>query len=502
MNHREKKFYKVLSLQLCMLCFCSALICQSVAEEFNKVCEDHGLIGSTLVTICGEEVTTYNFGESHLDPSIEVNDLTKYRIASISKLVTAVGAMILVDDGLLDLDEDVSTYLGWTLRNPGFPDVVITPRMLLSHRSSIIDGGGYSNFIGSTFNQWPPAPLSQLLIEDGSDYSADMFNAITPGTYFNYSNVNFVTVGTVIEAVSGQRFDVFFKERLFDPLGIDGGFNIHEITDYQNLATLYRNDLVQQDDYYDSAPVEPDLDTYVVGGSAQLFGPQGSLRVSVEELSRVLQVLMNEGKYNETNILSPESTEQMLNEEWTYNGSNGNNYFGLFQEWGLGVHHTTNQVGEDIVFQEYDMSGHAGEAYGLISDLYFTKEIPMGFVWMTNGYHPGFSYEFASNSSYYQVESALYKMLEEQVLEGCKATATKSIENLPTLTYSQADSNLNLTISESIDKLRIIDVQGKAYYSSDKKGTSYTVHSKGLPTIIIVVMERDGKRWSKKLILY
>src|SRR5688500_4600445 len=63
------------------------------------------------------------------------------RIASVSKLITALGVMRLVDAGVIELDRDVSDYLGWELRNPAFPDTPITLRLLLSHQSSLVDGG-------------------------------------------------------------------------------------------------------------------------------------------------------------------------------------------------------------------------------------------------------------------------------------------------------------------------------------------------------------------------
>ena len=65
------------------------------------------------------------------------------RVASISKLVTAIGVMRLVEAGKLDLDADASEQLGWRLRNPAFPATPITLRLLLSHRSSLTDGAGY-----------------------------------------------------------------------------------------------------------------------------------------------------------------------------------------------------------------------------------------------------------------------------------------------------------------------------------------------------------------------
>jgi len=65
------------------------------------------------------------------------------RIASVSKLVVAIGVMRLVEQHKLDLDADVSDLLGYTLRNPAFPDAPITLRLLLSHRSSLTDGVDY-----------------------------------------------------------------------------------------------------------------------------------------------------------------------------------------------------------------------------------------------------------------------------------------------------------------------------------------------------------------------
>ena len=67
----------------------------------------------------------------------------KLRVASISKILVAIGVMQLVDKNLLKLDQDISDYLGWSLRNPKFPQQEITARQLLSHTSSVRDGPRY-----------------------------------------------------------------------------------------------------------------------------------------------------------------------------------------------------------------------------------------------------------------------------------------------------------------------------------------------------------------------
>src|SRR6476659_253122 len=80
------------------------------------------------------------------------------RIASISKLVVALGVMRLVEQGRLDLDRDVSDTLGWTLRNPAFPDRPITLRLLLSHRSSLRDDVDYAIPLGTELRAALAAP--------------------------------------------------------------------------------------------------------------------------------------------------------------------------------------------------------------------------------------------------------------------------------------------------------------------------------------------------------
>ncbi len=462
---------------------------QSMEEAFISNSQSNGLIGASLVTICGDDVQTYSYGLSHLAENVTMTDSTRYRVASISKLVTAIACMTLVEDGLLDLDTDVTNFLGWELRNPAHPSAIITARMLLSHTSSIIDGSGYSDFIGHTFNQWPPSPLPELLLPGGEDYTSDMFNTTIPGSYFNYTNVGFVTLGTIVEAASQQRFDDYTREHIFEPLGIQGGFNLYELPDYVSLAALYRNDVVQSDDYYANAPTSPDMDLYIPGQSAQFFGPQGSLRVSAEELSRILQALMNEGSYNGIQILSPESVETMRSMAWSYDGTNGNNYFGLFREWGLGVHRTTNTTGEDVVFPGEVMLGHPGEAYGLISDMYWSETVPFGFVWMTNGYHPGFSYDFGTSSTYYSVEEELFQDLKTLAFESCQtALGLEEVLSRATPFYWYAELGAIIVKSEvSIKEIQLMDESGRVVHQIKPNAMESKIDTSALASGIFVI---------------
>ena len=125
------------------------------------------------------------------------------RVASISKLVTAIGAMRLVEQGKLDLDADLSPLLGWQLRHPAFPDTPITLRLLLSHRAGLTDAAGYYAI-----------PLDGSL-RDTTDDPRAWDDAHAPGTFFRYTNLNFAVVASAMERATGERFDKLMQRLVF-----------------------------------------------------------------------------------------------------------------------------------------------------------------------------------------------------------------------------------------------------------------------------------------------
>lgn len=164
---------------------------QNLADDIYDIQAEHNLMGGVVTLVCENDYyQTVPFGFSDYDRQIWADEETMYRIASVSKSVTAVALMQLVEQDLIELDEDVSSYLGFDLVNPNVPFMAITARQLLSHTSTIVDGSGYAGFLSATYNQNPIPPLSELLDAEGSYYTSDMFNNNTPGNYFNYSNIN------------------------------------------------------------------------------------------------------------------------------------------------------------------------------------------------------------------------------------------------------------------------------------------------------------------------
>src|SRR4051812_8944250 len=171
------------------------------------------------------------------------------RVASVSKLIVALGVMRLVEQGRLDLDRDVSDTLGWSLRNPAFPDRPITLRLLLSHRSSLRDGVDYAIPLGRTLQSVLAAPVA---------FDAEH----PPGAFFRYSNLNFPVIASVMERVSGQRFDRLMADLVLRPLGLDACFNWTTCSDaaLSRAAVLYGADgSVLRDDLGGGRPHRPVL---------------------------------------------------------------------------------------------------------------------------------------------------------------------------------------------------------------------------------------------------
>jgi CubicO group peptidase (beta-lactamase class C family) len=383
---------------------------QSLDIQLQDIANEYDIAGMSVAVIKeGQIVYNQGFGMADFGQNLPVTDSTDYRIASVSKMVTAVGFMQLYEQGLVSLDANISNILGYQVKNPHFPAIPITPRMLLSHTSTIVDGNTYNNFLADTYNELPPPDMEELLNNNGSYYSNSNFLNKQPGTYFQYSNLNYGIIGTLIEKISGVRFDEYMRMHVLEPMGIYTGFNVYNLPDISNLAVLYRkqngNWVPQADNYGGNPPTSPDYSGYTIGSNGLLFAPQGGLRISAPNIAK-MAIMLTDGTYNCVPILHDSTAQRMKTVQWTYNGTNGNNYYGLFRSWGLGLQRTTNTNNADIVCPAYRMWGHAGEAYGLVSDVYFNDTLQTGVVFITNGC--GVGYDTPPNSAFYEVEADVF----------------------------------------------------------------------------------------------
>lgn len=313
------------------------------------------------------------------------------RIASISKLVVALGVMRLVEQNKLDLQRDVSDYLGWKLRNPTYPDDKITLAMLLSHTSSLRDNGeGYLIPLGESVE----ARLADPKMWDAAHGPK--------AGYFEYGNINFPVVGSIIEKVAGERFDKAMDRLVMQPLKLRACYNLGggcTDRDAERVVTLYRpNGDVARDDLGGKLPGCPvflkegasdcDLTRYTLGSNGALFSPQGGLRISPKELAAIARMLARRGVAADgSRFLTARSVAEMERPRWRYNGRNGTTDSGYFCTFGLAVHilgANRNPACRDrLPGQTSVLYGHSGEAYSLRSGVWYDPKTQSGMAYYT-----------------------------------------------------------------------------------------------------------------------
>jgi CubicO group peptidase (beta-lactamase class C family) len=311
------------------------------------------------------------------------------RVASVSKMVTAIGAMKLVDQGKLDLTSDVSRWLGWPLRNPNFPDRPINLTMLLSHTASIREhDDDYVIPLGDSLQQ---------VMADPKNWDAGH----GPGDgYFAYVNLNYPIVGSIIEKVTGVRFDIWMRREILEPLRLDACFNWPACSDVA-VARAVELDTPEgkpvKDDLHGTRPGCPvfvkvgtpcDLNLWRLGENGSLFAPQGGLRISARGLARIGRMLLGEGTLDGVRVLSPQSVGLLLTQVWTFNGSNGATDGGFYCGAGNGTHQLPNRIAgcaDDMGTRGAILLGHAGDAYGMKSGLWIDRQRGRGITYFVTG---------------------------------------------------------------------------------------------------------------------
>ena len=359
-----KKFLKAAVLPI----FATALIIscgetkeEIVANEIQQIMETNKAVGLAVVAVKdGQVVYNNTFGYKDLDAQTPLSKDDIFRIASISKSFTATGIMQLVEQGKLDLEADVSDILGFKVRNPKYPKVPVTVRMLLSHSSSMNDYNGYFSL-----NSINP---------DSSKTWKTAWNDYEPGTKYEYCNMGFNTLGTIIEIVSGERFDQYIVNHIMKPLGVYAGYEIASL-DSSKFVKLYEYDtekgtFVNSPDAY--APRTKEIANYVMGKSTPIFSPTGGVKISAQDLAKVMMMHMGLGTLDSTTIINKESAELMQSQIIPTNEEGTTGY-------GFAI------CTADKLLDGVTMIGHTGSAYGVYTAMFWDAERKFGFVVMTNG---------------------------------------------------------------------------------------------------------------------
>lgn len=318
--------------------------------------------------------------------AVEAND--PVRIASISKFIMALTALRLMDEGKVDLNRDVSDYLGWTLRSPHHPDAPVTLVHLLSHRAGLSDRAGYI------------IPLSESLQAKLADPAA-WRDVGPPGeAAFEYANLGSPLVATVLEAASGERYDRLVERLVFAPLGVkaclnwvgcDAGMRAKAVTLYRHTGEV----AADGPDRLPSActiPVaeggECSLDAYVPGTNASIFSPQGGVRIGMMDLAKIGQALL---RMNANGFFSDTAMRRWFGDMAAAANDHEPGAAAVdFCAYGLAAYALSDEAPctDDLFGDGHGRIGHGGEAYGLRSGLWLSFEQATSFAYFTTEVPP------------------------------------------------------------------------------------------------------------------
>ena len=317
------------------------------------------VVGLSVAVVKDNKIIyNHSFGYKDLEQKLPLQNDHIFRIASISKSFTTTAIMQLVAKKQISLDQDVSALVGFKVRNPKFPSTVITLKMLLSHRSSINDSEGYFSLDAIDPAKNPNWEKS--------------YNAYEPNKGYMYCNLNYNLAGSILEKITGVRFDQYIQQQILDPLGLYGGYNVNAL-DSNLIAKIYEykrdsTKFTHSPSAY--APRTEEINNYTMGRSTPIFSPTGGMKISAHDLAEYMIMHSQLGKHKGKRIIPKKLSKQMqaiISEEENY---------------GMALETSTQLIpGKTMI-------GHTGVAYGLYSIMFFEPKEKIGFVVISNGCDP------------------------------------------------------------------------------------------------------------------
>ena len=322
-----------------------------IQAAIDTAAKRYGAVGLQVAVVeNGELCDTYAYGWATRN-QVSMTANHKMRVASISKVLVGISAMLLREEGIVDLDASIGEYWGCTVKNPYHPETPISLRTLLTHTSS----------------------LAELEAADASSISSvkarlqgSGFTRGTPGdaAIWNYNNYGFAVLGMTLELASNRHLDAILQERLFVFMSIDGAFASGDIQHTELLANLYRNGGEI------SRAVETQKGIHIKaqpGGSGIFFA--GGMTISAADLGKLVGLMAADGRYEGVQLMTEESVRIMESRQEIPGGS--------YQA--IPMRYRTDIYGRDGLYY------HTGSAYGVFNCISYDPETGDGVVVLTVG---------------------------------------------------------------------------------------------------------------------
>ena len=315
-----------------------------VQQQMKK----HNVTGLSLALVDDQRVVwAEGFGYADLAHNVPATPETLYRAGSITKLFTASAILQLVERGLLDLDQPITTYLPEFSFKTRFPDTPpITIRHILTHHSGLprdIPLGMWST---------NPQPYATVLHDLKSRY------VLHPPNYiFSYSNLGMTVLGEVIERVSGEPYATYVSHAIFNPAGMTTASIETGVATSPLMAHAYNQ-----------KKEEPELPLRDI--------PAGGLNASVLDLARFAQMVFAQGRAGDHHIVKPETLRMMLTPQ--------NQGISLDLDLKMGLGWLLSGFGELQRHNVGTVASHGGGTFHFMSQLVTVPDHKLGAVVMSN----------------------------------------------------------------------------------------------------------------------
>ncbi|MDO3409394.1 beta-lactamase family protein [Saccharibacillus sp. CPCC 101409] len=321
---------------------------QFIDSVFNRTAVQNRLQGAgVVVTVVGNgtALLSKGYGYADIETRAPVDaDRTLFRIGSITKTVTAAAVMQLADQGKIDLEQDVQTYMnGLTFADDaGTP---VTMADLLTHTS------------GFDYTEGPVVAGKYKDAEALDAYVKHYMPSVIrqPGTVYRYDNFGYNLQGYIVQQVAGAPYEETLRRNLFEPLAMnDSGFDLNEETK-NRLATAYDSSMQK----IESLPTNP------------LVSPTGGMLTTGADMGKFMLAMLGRTNPGGVQVLSGQSLEKMESAQFGFSAEMPNTTYGLA--------YTAHQLNNDE-----EVVGKGGNLPGFASHLWLLPERGVGVFISTN----------------------------------------------------------------------------------------------------------------------
>lgn len=320
-------------------------------EALGKAAEERRASGLSAAAVSGGKLIFEGaLGYRDTARGLPATPDTIYRMASVTKHISAMTLMTLVDEGRAELDADISSYLGYKVRNPYWPEVPITLRQLMTHTSTLSERGSYNRILAGDM---PALMLSEVLIPGSPGDDRDNWLPDRPGTRYDYSSFGSGVMGTVGECITGIRFAELVKQRIFEPLGLEDATLDAGTLDGLEVAVPDAAGSSEDADWLRSSLENKKRLCALPVGEAYRSA-QGNGYMRAQDLLTVTQALMYGGVSGGVRVLSEHSVNEMCAVQFDDS----------FIRTGLNLMHYSHLAPQMLL-------GHYGRAFGALAIFMF-----------------------------------------------------------------------------------------------------------------------------------